>query len=90
MHTNITIEKRTATFPWRFILIAFGISWACWFFVALTGRNIFTDLEVGIVAVLGGFGPAIAGILMVYRTNDEAFIRDYGGKRLVREEGVKS
>jgi CAAX amino terminal protease family. len=64
-------------FPWRFIAIAFGISWTCWFFVALTGRNIFTDLEVGIVVTLGGFGPAIAGIIMVYRTNDQAFIRDY-------------
>jgi membrane protease YdiL (CAAX protease family) len=67
------IEK----FPWRFVAIAFGISWTCWFFVALTGVNIFEDLEVGIVAVLGGFGPAIAGILMVYRTNDQAFIQEY-------------
>ncbi len=70
-------EVRTGKFPWRFILIAFGISWTCWFFVALTGRDIFADLEVGIVAVLGGFGPAIAGILMIYRTNDQAVIRDY-------------
>lgn len=64
-------------FPWRFIFIAFGISWTCWFFVALTEQNIFNDLEVGIVAVLGGFGPAIAGIIMVYRTNNPVFIRDY-------------
>ncbi len=70
-------EQLTDKFPWRFIVIAFSISWTCWFFVALTGRNIFTDLEVGIVAVLGGFGPAVAGIIMVYRTDDQAFIRDY-------------
>ncbi len=70
-------QQLTEKFPWRFIFIAFGISWTCWFFVALTGRNIFTDLEVGIVAVLGGFGPAISGIIMVYRTNDPVFIRDY-------------
>ena len=74
----IAVPKQlTDKFPWRFIAIAFGISWTCWFFVALTGRNIFTDLEVGIVAVLGGFGPALAGIIMVYRTNDQDFIRDY-------------
>lgn len=78
MSLRVTIpEQLTNKFPWRFIAIAFGISWTCWFFVALTGRNIFTDLEVGIVATLGGFGPAIAGIIMVYRTNDQAFIRDY-------------
>jgi uncharacterized protein len=70
-------EQLTDKFPWRFIAIAFGISWTCWFFVALTGQDIFTDLEVGIVATLGGFGPAIAGIIMVYRTNDPVFIRDY-------------
>lgn len=75
---QLTVDNAfLAKFPWRFIAIAFGISWSCWFFVALTGENIFTNLEVGIVVVLGGFGPAIAGILMVYRTNDEAFIRDY-------------
>jgi membrane protease YdiL (CAAX protease family) len=71
------IKQITTQFPWRFIVIAFGISWTCWFLVALTGRNVFEDLEVGVVLVLGGFGPAIAGILMVYRTRDEAFIRDY-------------
>ncbi len=70
-------QELTGKFPWQFIFIAFGISWTCWFFVALTGQNIFTNLEVGVVAVLGGFGPAIAGIIMVYRTNDQAFIRDY-------------
>ncbi|NWG17975.1 MAG: CPBP family intramembrane metalloprotease [Chloroflexi bacterium] len=80
---SVNRASKTATrglieqFPWRFILIAFGISWTCWFFVALTGRNVFTDLEVGVVLVLGGFGPAIAGILMVYGTGDEALIRDY-------------
>ncbi len=72
-----TTQRLTAGFPWRFIAIAFGISWTCWFFVALTGQNMFDNLEVGVVVMLGGFGPAIAGILMVYRTGDEAFIRDY-------------
>lgn len=70
-------QPLTQNFPWRFIAIAFGISWTCWFFVALTGRNMFTNLEAGVVVMLGGFGPAIAGILMVYRTGDEALIRDY-------------
>lgn len=71
---NSLVSER---FPTRFIAISIGISWTCWFLVAGTGRNVFTDLEVGLIYVLGGFGPAIAGILMVYGTNDEETIRDY-------------
>ncbi|PIO47125.1 MAG: hypothetical protein CMR00_12030 [[Chlorobium] sp. 445] len=56
---HATASTQTDKFPWLFIAIAFGISWTCWFFVALTGRNIFTDLEVGIVAVLGASGPQL-------------------------------
>lgn len=67
----------TARFPWSFIGIAFGISWGCWFFAALTGADMFENLEVGLIVVLGGFGPAVAGIIMVYRTRDSAIIREY-------------
>lgn len=58
------LQELTDKFPWRFIFIAFGISWTCWFFVALTGRNIFSDLEVGIVAVPGSFVPTITASFM--------------------------
>jgi len=77
LQTQALPQSLTEKFPWRFIAISFGISWTCWFFVALTGVDIFHNLEVGLAAVIGGFGPAIAGILIVYRTNDETFIRDY-------------
>lgn len=74
---KIATDKLVEKFPYRFILIAFGVSWTLWFLAALTGRDMFQDLEVGVVVVLGGFGPALAGILMVYRTGDQALIRDY-------------
>lgn len=67
----------TAKFPWSFIAIAFGVSWGCWLFAALTGADMFENLEVGLIVVIGGFGPAVAGILMVHRTRDRAVIRGY-------------
>lgn len=53
---------------WQFVGLTFGISWLSWLFVWLSGRDPFSDLESGVMLVLGGFGPAIAAIVMVART----------------------
>jgi uncharacterized protein len=50
-----------------FILYSFGVSWLLWGLVALTGLDINQNLTVGLAYVLGGFGPAIAGIILVRR-----------------------
>jgi membrane protease YdiL (CAAX protease family) len=50
-----------------FILLSFGISWLLWSLVALTGLDINQNLTVGLAYVLGGFGPAIAGIILAQR-----------------------
>jgi membrane protease YdiL (CAAX protease family) len=50
-----------------FILLSFGVSWLLWGLVALTGMNINENLIVGLAYVLGGFGPAIAGIILAQR-----------------------
>lgn len=62
---------------WQFIGITFGISWICWLLVASTGINPFQNLEVGVLLVLGGFGPAIAGVWTVYRMGNANALRDY-------------
>jgi len=66
-----------ARFPWRFIAVAFGVSWGCWLAAALTRVDMFENLEVGLIVVIGGFGPAVAGIWMVYRTRNPAVIAEY-------------
>lgn len=71
------VSKPAGTPLWHFFALALGISWACWLVVALTGQDIFGDLEVGLTAVLGGFGPTIAAVVMLYRGGDAAAIRDY-------------
>lgn len=50
-----------------YILITFGVSWSLWGLIALTGMNINENLTVGLAYVLGGFGPAIAGIILAQR-----------------------
>ncbi|NDJ60741.1 MAG: CPBP family intramembrane metalloprotease [Chloroflexi bacterium] len=60
-----------------YVGVAFAISWVCWLFVALTGTNAFTDIEVGTVVLLGGFGPTIAAIIFVWRTKNPQFQGDY-------------
>ncbi len=62
---------------WPFMLMTFAISWGCWFLLALTRRDAFQDLEMGLLLVLGGFGPAIAGVWLVQRSGDATLIGDY-------------
>jgi len=50
-----------------FTLITFSISWILWGLIALTALDINSHLTVGIAYVLGGFGPAIAGIILAQR-----------------------
>lgn len=64
-------QELTDKFPWRFILIAFGISWTCWFFVALTGRNIFTYNSFILLAALA---------LVLWRYGGKYLVRDYRAK----------
>lgn len=60
-----------------YVILAFAISWICWFFVALTGANAMTDIEAGTVVLLGGFGPSIAAIIFIWRRKDRAYQAEF-------------
>ncbi len=51
----------------RFTLLTFAISWVLWGLIAMTGLSIQENLTAGLAYVLGGFGPAIAGIILSRR-----------------------
>ncbi len=55
-----------------FTLLTFAISWTLWALIAATGLNINTNLTVGLAYVVGGFGPALAGIILTHRRQDRA------------------
>ena len=57
--------------PWLFIALAYVLSWLCWVPAAAFGRD-FTASLWAIPYLLGGFGPSVAGIILVYRNRDTA------------------
>jgi membrane protease YdiL (CAAX protease family) len=64
--------------PWPFLALNFGWTWVFWLpAVLLAGQN---DAPGGLVAVLvalGGIGPALAAIFLLYTRHTPAFQRDY-------------
>ena len=66
------IRKRV----WIFFALTYGLSWILWIPAALFGQD-FTSSAWGIPYILGGFGPSVAGVIMVYRTRDEEGRRDF-------------
>jgi membrane protease YdiL (CAAX protease family) len=62
--------------PWPFFALAFTLSWLFWVPAALISHSQLS-FPLGILTFLGGFGPSIAGVAMVYRTQDEAGRRDF-------------
>lgn len=62
--------------PWRFVLVTVAISWTLWGLVATTGSGIEDGLVVGLAYLLGGFGPAIAGVVILRREGNAAEIAE--------------
>jgi membrane protease YdiL (CAAX protease family) len=61
---------------WQFFLLTFVITWVFWIPLALAGQDVMAG-PMMIALIVGGFGPSIAGIVMVYRTKDEDGRRDF-------------
>ena len=60
----------------RFLLLAFGITWLFWISAALLQQNVLTFPTI-LLHTLGGFGPSIAGVWMIYRSEEKAGRRDF-------------
>ena len=59
-----------------FILLTFIISWLFWIPLALSGQDV-EGTTLLIPFALGGFGPSVAGIIMVYRNKNKQERRDF-------------
>jgi membrane protease YdiL (CAAX protease family) len=70
-------HSRIPTKPfWSFMILTYLISWAFWIPVALSGQDV-NQSNFLIPYALGGFGPSIAGIIMVYKNNEKQGRRDF-------------
>jgi uncharacterized protein len=61
---------------WAFFLLTYGITWAFWIPAALLGQDVMRFPTL-LLHTLGGFGPSLAGIFMIYRTRNPADRRDF-------------
>jgi uncharacterized protein len=59
-----------------FLLLAYGLTWVFWIPAVLLRQELMTFPTI-VLHTLGGFGPSLAGILMVYRMRDRAGWKDF-------------
>lgn len=52
-------------FPWRFTLLTFMISWTLWALIAASGLRLNEDALADVAFIAGGFGPALAAIILL-------------------------
>ena len=62
--------------PWVFFALTFALTWIFWLPLALSGQNV-VEGPLMIALLLGGFGPSVAGIIMVYWTRGRQGGRDF-------------
>ena len=75
------LKLPAAAKPWLYFGLALAWSWACFIPAALLGRSV-TELPVLILFVLGGLGPPLAALVLLYTVETPEARRDYW-KRLV-------
>jgi CAAX protease family protein len=69
-------------FPWLYLVLAYGLAWACWIPVALTGQDYKSSPFLLSLILLGVFGPGIAGIALTYREQGRPGGRDFWSRVL--------
>ncbi len=69
--------KAKSEFPWRYLLLAYGLTWLLWIPIALTRQDYQTSPLLLAAMLLGVFGPGIAGIIMTYREQGKEGGRDF-------------
>jgi membrane protease YdiL (CAAX protease family) len=60
-------RKEVIGIPWLFVGLTYGISWALWILVILSGQDA-KGSWLFVPYVLGGFSPSIVGVFLLYRT----------------------
>lgn len=69
--------ERIRSFPWLFLLLGFGLSWAVWIPVALTGRNYHASPYLLAGMLVGAFGPGLSAIILNYLKRDLDHFQDF-------------
>ena len=70
------IRSETGNKIWIFFALTFALTWIFWIPLALSGKDVMEG-PLMLALLLGGIGPFVAGILMVYRTQGREGRRDF-------------
>lgn len=73
---EMAMNDREDGSAWTFFALTYALSWIFWIPAALFGQD-FTSSAWAIPYMLGGFGPSVAGIIMVTLTEGEEGRRDF-------------
>lgn len=73
---------------WVFLGVAYGLSWVFWIPAAVSGQDVTATAWI-VALVLGGFGPSVAGIMMVYRSRGKEGRRHFW-KRVVDSRRISA
>lgn len=65
------MTDRPRSFPWSFLLLGFGFSWAIWIPIAITRTNYQSSPFLLVGTLVGAFGPGLAAIILSYRNRDK-------------------
>lgn len=67
--------------PWQFLGLTFALTWVIAVPAALSGIDV-SESNLGWLAYVGGIGPAVAALFLIYSSHNEVLIADYW-RRLV-------
>ena len=74
------MNQRSAKFPWLFLLLGFGFSWAVWIPIALTGKDYQSSPFLLAAMLVGAFGPGLAAIILTYFNRDRDDFYEFGSR----------
>src|SRR4028119_1398136 len=80
-----TTTAKTRTFPLKYFVIAFALTWFFWWLAVLEARGLISSLPIPAQA-LGVFGPLVAAVVLTGREGGKAELRSLLS-RIVRRGG---
>ena len=68
---------KSASFPWKFLLLGFGLSWSAWIPVAITGKDYQSSVILLMGVLVGAFGPGLGAIVLTYINRDQEDFQEF-------------
>jgi membrane protease YdiL (CAAX protease family) len=71
---------RPSRFPWLYLVLGFGLSWAIWIPIANTGRDYQESALLLVGVLVGAFGPGLGAIILTYFNKEEGAFQEFSNR----------